>query len=66
MGATSDEIIEGLLHLSEVEENPSVTGYLKWDGCMEFEQDEHYCSLDHAQQTFLLMQHIYEKLGGLS
>jgi len=42
------------------DETPEITGYIKWDGCMEFKHEEHYCSIEHAEQTLLLMNHIYK------
>ena len=44
----------------ECETKPQLFGYLKWDGCMEFTQEEHYCGIYHAEQTYMLMKEIYE------
>jgi len=39
---------------------PYIKGFIKWDGCMEFEQKSHYCGLYHAKQTLMLMEEIHE------
>jgi len=39
---------------------PNIIGYIKWDGCMNFEQNDHYCGIYYAEQVLLLMQKIYE------
>jgi hypothetical protein len=44
---------------STTEETSSVKGFIKWDGCMEFTHEEHYCGLYHAEQTLGLMKEIY-------
>lgn len=44
---------------------PEIRGLIKFDGCMEFKQEEHYCGLHHAEQTLMLMQYIYEFNGSL-
>ena len=45
---------------STIEVNPEITGHIKWDECMEFSQNSHYCELERAEQTFGLFQEIYK------
>jgi hypothetical protein len=48
-------------------DEPNIEGYIKWDGCLNFKQDDHYCGMYHAKQTLLLMTEIYRfksSLGG--
>lgn len=40
--------------------NPEIKGYMKWDGCLEFEQNSHYCDIEHAEQTLMLFKRLYE------
>jgi len=41
-------------------ENESIRGFIKGDGCMEFDQSEHYCRIEHAEQTLELFKEIYK------
>ncbi len=62
-----DALDEKYLENSEIEDNPSIIGCIKWDGCMNFKQDEHYCGMYHAKQTLMLMTEVYRfksNLGG--
>ena len=45
---------------SKYDASPSIEGDIGWNGCMEFTQNEHYCGIDYAKQTYKLIQHIYE------
>jgi len=45
---------------SDLEESPEITGYIKWDECVNFTQDSHYCDLEYAEQTFCLFKEIYK------
>lgn len=53
---------EGDLINSDIEDEHTIDGYIKWDGCMEFHQKEHYCGIHHAKQTLGLIEEIY-KIG---
>lgn len=44
----------------DVEEDIALSGYIKSDGCMEFDYNAHYCSLYHAKQFYLLIEEIYK------
>ena len=44
---------------------PDIEGRIKWDGCMNFKQDDHYCGMYHAKQTLILMTEIYKFKGSL-
>jgi hypothetical protein len=47
---------------------PQITGYIKWDDCIDFKQDDHYCGMHHAEQTLMLMrsiQNFKNSLGGV-
>ena len=37
-----------------------ITGSIKWDDCMNFKQNDHYCGMHHAKQVFILMSEIYQ------
>lgn len=51
---------------STIEEgDPNIKGNIKWDGCMNFTQDDHYCGLYHVEQTALLMTEVYKFKGSL-
>lgn len=55
------------LENSDTEEEPNIEGSIKWDGCMNFNQSDHYCGVEHAEQTLLVVKEIYkfkESLGG--
>lgn len=54
------EMDEEKIEDSKLEPQHQIEGFIKSDGCMEFEQDEHYCGLQQAQQTYSLMQRIYD------
>jgi len=46
---------------SELEDSePCIGGYIKWDGCMNFKQNDHYCGMYHAKQVLMLMSEIYQ------
>ena len=44
---------------SETDEEPTITGFIKWDGYCEFDYSEHYCGIHHAEQFLMLMKEIY-------
>ena len=45
----------------EINENDHsiMRGYIKWDGCINFVQNSHYCSLENAKSIYLLFKEIY-------
>lgn len=45
---------------SDTEEQPSIKGSIKWDGCMNFKQHDHYCGVEFAEQVFILFRFIYD------
>ena len=45
---------------SQVEAVASMTGWIKFDGCMEFSHLEHYCGIHSAEQTLELIREIYD------
>lgn len=47
---------------SEISIEPNIKGVLKWDGCINFNQDSHYCSIYQAEQTLGLFKEIYKLL----
>lgn len=55
-----DSIDEENIENSDIHsKDPEITGFIKWDDCMEFKHEPHYCGLYHAEQTLLLIKHIY-------
>ena len=38
---------------------PAIGGFIKWDGCCEFEHSEHYCGFGGVKQHYLLMHHVF-------
>ena len=55
------ELNESNVESSKLERStPNITGFIKQDGCMEFEQTDHYCGLHHVYQLGLLMEEIYK------
>jgi len=56
--------IEGMneenMELSTFGQSESIKGNIKWDGCMNFVQDDHYCGLVFAEYCLQLMTHIYK------
>ncbi len=46
--------------LSVCKTTPDIEGSIKWDGCVNFTQDAHYCELEHAEQTLALFKTIYK------
>lgn len=44
---------------------PNLVGSLKWDGCMNFKQNDHYCGIYNAKQILTLMSEIYGFTRGL-
>lgn len=56
--------IEGLdlnnLEDSDISSEPTITGRIKWDGCMNFTQHDHYCRVEQAKHTYEMMKIIYE------
>ena len=58
---------ENLENSDVVIKEPNIEGYIKWDGCMNFKQNDHYCGMYHAKQTLMVMTKIYKfksSLGG--
>ena len=52
---------------SEMQSDPEITGFIKWDGCCEFDYGSHYCSVNKAEQFAILIKEIYKfksSLGG--
>jgi hypothetical protein len=45
---------------SDIQQEAVITGYIKWDRCCEFKHEEHYCRLEHAEQTFMAWTALYE------
>ncbi len=41
-------------------EKPEVSGYLKWDGCMEFETHMHICGPDFLNELGRLLASVYK------
>ena len=54
-----EELSEGSIEESEIEDKPCLTGFIKWDGCCEFNYSEHYCEIYMAEQFYFLMKEIY-------
>lgn len=50
---------------SRIEKEASISGRIKWDGCLDFEQKDHYCSIINAKQVFILFNNIYKFSDGL-
>jgi len=44
---------------SKLEEVPSLTGHIKWDGCCNLDWNEHICGLYHVEQLKDVMEEIY-------
>lgn len=42
-------------------DTPEIEGTLKWDGCMNITQNEHYCGIYGAKEYLLLITSIYQK-----
>ena len=57
---TIESLDEEILEHSEFSEEPVIIGFIKWDGCMEFNYNTHYCGIQNAIQFLELMKHIYE------
>lgn len=52
----------GLPKSMETETFPTLSGRVKFDGCIDFvfqEKNHHYCGIHHAEQLYLLFQEIY-------
>ena len=39
---------------------PTIEGVIKWDGCCDFKQIDHYCDIEHAKQFLLFMKELYD------
>ena len=51
---------------SEIQNNePVIKGFIKWDGCCEFDYGTHYCGIYKAEQFLMLMKEIYRFKGNL-
>lgn len=52
--------------LSEIQDkNPVITGFIKWDGCCEFDYGTHICGIHMAYNFLELMKEIYRFKGSL-
>ncbi len=51
--------------LSEFDNEPAITGFIKWDGCCEFDYSTHYCGIHNAEKFLSLMKEIYKYKGSL-
>lgn len=47
------------------EAEPYLTGFVKWDGCMEVTDGMHWCDRDHMEEDFALLRHLREAAFGL-
>lgn len=45
---------------SKINNIPSIEGVIKFDDCIDFKQDDHYCGLHHAEQVYELMRELYK------
>jgi|SRR5690606_35370180 len=45
----------------DYDNEPSFEGYIKWDGCIEFNtvNQRHFCGIHHAKQDFILFKRLY-------
>jgi len=62
-----DELDEQNIEDSTINENEVMKGFIKWDGCCEFDYGTHYCGIHKAEQFLLLMKEIYKfksSIGG--
>jgi len=50
---------------SETQKEPVIKGFIKWDGCCEFDYSPHYCGIHNAEQFLILMKEIYKFKSGL-
>ena len=49
---------------SEIQDkDPAITGFIKWDGCCEFEYITHICGIHGAEHFLELMKEIYRFKG---
>ena len=46
--------------VSNIDNETSIEGHIKWDDCMNFTQEDHYCGIHNAKQTLILMTEIYK------
>ena len=54
-----EELNEDSPALSVFSDNPVMKGFIKWDGCCEFDYSTHYCGLHNAENFLQLMKSIY-------
>lgn len=47
------------------EAEPYLTGFVKWDGCMEVTDGMHWCDREHMEEDFALLRHLREAAFGL-
>lgn len=45
---------------SDFDSEPELTGTMKWDGCVNFKHEAHYCEVQEAIQANLLWIEIYK------
>jgi hypothetical protein len=51
---------------SEIQDEvPVITGFIKWDGCCEFDYSTHICGIHGAEHFLQLMKEIYQFKGSL-
>jgi hypothetical protein len=55
----SDHNGDATPEISEAE--PYIEGFVKWDGCSEFDGRVHFCGPEHYRDYFELLQYIYER-----
>jgi hypothetical protein len=56
-----DALDEQNIEQSEIQsQEPVINGYMKFDGCCEFDYSTHYCGIHDAEKFLLLMKDIYQ------
>ena len=50
---------------SEIDEDEVMTGFIKWDGCMDFNYSDHYCYAGAADKFAALIKEIYKYKSSL-
>lgn len=48
------------IHGGDIDTRSSIKGSIKFDGCVNFTHDDHYCGIHRAEQVLELFKEIYK------